>query len=96
MPTTSQQLDDFGTLCENGTVWTADLQGQLMDLIREPAMTLMQQTIPPNDRTKAIDNLYRCKPRGWIRAEQELAPRVAGGPSQGAVASFMLWDQPAG
>jgi hypothetical protein len=96
MPTTSQQLDDFAAMCEDAVVWTADLQGQLMDLIREPAMTLLGQTIPQNDRTKAMDNIYRCKPKGWIRAEQELAPKTAGGPSQGAVASFMLWDQPAG
>jgi hypothetical protein len=96
MPTTSQQLDAFASVCEDAPVWTADLQGQLMDLIREPAMTLLGQTIPQNDRTKAMDNIYRCKPKGWIRAEQELAPKTAGGPSQGAVASFMLWDQPAG
>lgn len=96
MPTTSQQLDDFAAVCEDSLVWTPDLQGQLMDMIREPAMTILGQTIPQNDRTKAIDNLYRCKPKGWIRAEQELAPKTAGGPSQGAVASFMFWDQPAG
>jgi hypothetical protein len=96
MPTTSQQLDAFASTCEDALVWTADLQGQLMDLIREPAMTLLGQVIPQNDRTKAMDNIYRCKPKGWIRAESELAPLTAGGPSQGAVASFMLWTQPAG
>jgi hypothetical protein len=90
MPTTSQQLDDFATAAENGIVWTADLQGQLMDLIREPAMSILGQTIPPNDRTKAMDNIYRCKPLGWRRAEQELG-MDAQGKFQGAVASFALW-----
>lgn len=90
MPTTSQQLDNFATAAENGTVWTADLQGQLMDLIREPAMSILGQTIPPNNRAAAMDNIYRCKPLGWIRAEQELGPNVQN-VRQGAVASFALW-----
>jgi hypothetical protein len=96
MPTTSQQLDDLATLVEDAIVWTLDLQGQVMDLIREPAMTLLGQTIPPLNRLSAMDNIFRCKPKGWIRAEQELMPKTPGGPSQGAVASFTLWDQPAG
>jgi hypothetical protein len=87
MPTTSQQLDDFATAAEAGTVWTLDLQQQLMDLIREPAMTLLGQTIPPLNRSSAMDNIYRCKPQGWVRAEQELPP------GQGAVAGFSLWQQ---
>lgn len=95
MPTTSQQLEDFATTCESATVWTPDLQGQLMDLIREPAMTILNQTIPANDRTKAMDNIYRCKPWDWRRAEQELGPN-AQGVSQGAVASFSLWRQDPG
>lgn len=89
MPTTSDQLDQFASMVENAIVWTPDLQGQLMDLIREPALTLMDQTIPPNDRTKAMDNIYRCKPKGWVRAEQELE----GG---GSVASFGHWIQSPG
>jgi hypothetical protein len=96
MPTTSQQLDDFATVVEDSPVWTLDLQGQLMDMIREPAMTIYSQTIPPLNRSSAMDNIYRCKPKGWIRAEQELMPKVEGGPSTGAVASFSLWTQPAG
>lgn len=96
MPTTSQQLKDFAAMAVDAPVWTPDLQGQLMDLIREPAMTLMGQTIPPNDITKAMDNIYRCSPRGWLRNSQELAPTAAGQPSQGAVAGFTLWTQPPG
>ena len=38
MPTTSKQLDDLATMVEDATVWTLDLQGQLMDLIREPPL----------------------------------------------------------
>lgn len=90
MATTSKQLDDFGARCEAATVWTADLQTELMDLIREPAMTLLGQAIPPNDRTKAMDNIYKCKPKGWIRAEQELGMDMQG-KFQGAVASFAHW-----
>lgn len=90
MPTTSQQLDDFATTIENTLVWTPDMTGQLIDLITEPAMSIFGQTIPPNDRTKAMDNIYRCKPMGWIRAEQELMPK-ADGTRSGAVAGFSLW-----
>jgi hypothetical protein len=89
MPTTSQQLDDFASTVEAAVVWTPDIQGQLMGLIREPAFTILSQTIPANDRTKAMDNIYRCKPRGWVRAEQELE----GG---GSVASFSHWSQSPG
>lgn len=95
MPTTSQQLDDFATAVENSAVWTPDTTGQLIDLITEPAMSILGQTIPPNDRTKAMDNIYRCKPLGWIRAEQELGPN-AQNVRQGAVAGFSLWRQDAG
>lgn len=91
--TTSQDLDAFASKCEDALVWTPTLQGELMDLIREPAQTLLGQVIPPNDITKAMDNIYRCRPKGWQIASQMLAPKVAGGPSQGAVASLMLWTQ---
>lgn len=90
--TTAQQLDDYAErLFTDATVWTPDLQTELMDMIRGPAAAL-GQVIPPNDRTKAIDNIYRCKPKGWISAAQELRPNAAGQPSAGAVASYMLWD----
>jgi hypothetical protein len=96
MPTTSQQLDDFATTVEDALVWTLDMQDQLMNLIREPAMTIMGQIIPPLNRASAMDNIFRSAPKGWVRAEQQLAPKTEGGPSQGAVASFSLWTQPAG
>lgn len=94
--TTPQQLDDFAEMLFTQAAWTPDLQAQLMDMIREPALAIMGQVIPPNDRTKAIDNIYRCAPKGWCRAEQQLAPKAVGLPSQGAVASFSLWTQPDG
>jgi hypothetical protein len=94
--TTAQQLEDFAVMLGDQPAWTPDLQGQLMDLIREPALTILGQTIPPNDRTQAMDNIYRCAPKGWCRAEQQLPPLVDGGPSQGCVASFALWTQPEG
>ena len=96
MPTTSQQLSDFADMVEDQLVWTLDLKQQLMDLIREPALTILNQTIPPLNRASAMDNIFRCKPKGWNRAEQELMPKTEGGPSQGAVASLMLWTQPPG
>jgi hypothetical protein len=89
--TTSQQLDDFAAKCEAADVWTADLQTELMDLIREPVKALQGWDLPANDRTKAMDNIYRCKPRGWTRAEQELGMDAKGQP-QGGVASFALWE----
>lgn len=96
MTTTSADLDAFASRCEDALVWTPTLQSELMDLIREPALTIYQQTIPQNDITKAMDNIYRCRPTGWQLASQQLAPKTDGGPSQGAVASLMLWTQPAG
>lgn len=78
------------------TAWTPDIQGELMDMIRQPALDVWGQVIPANDRRVAIDNLYRCTPKGWCQAEQTLMPKAAGQPPQGAVASYTMWDQPAG
>jgi hypothetical protein len=36
-----------------------------MGLIRGPALEWRGQLIPANDRTKALDNLFRCKPTAW-------------------------------
>jgi hypothetical protein len=58
-------LEDFAVSLRSKSVWTPDIQQQLMDLIRGPAMIYRGQIIPPNDRTKALDNLFRCKPTAW-------------------------------
>lgn len=63
--TTPEQLDQFAISLRSKSAWTPDIQQQLMDLIREPAMQYRGQLIPPNDRTKAMDNLFRCRPTQW-------------------------------
>lgn len=86
---TSADLEAFAVRCRGEAAWTPDLQQELMDLIREPAMATCGQRIPPNDRTKAMDNLYRCKPTAWLRWEQEQ-------PGKANVAGFQLWRQDLG
>lgn len=63
--TSSADLEAFAIRLRAQRVWTPDIQQELMDLIREPAMTCLGQLIPANDRTKAMDNLFRCKPTAW-------------------------------
>lgn len=88
----TQEILDFAHSLADQTAWTPDIQQQLMDFIREPALAITGQVIPPNDRTKAMDNLYRCAPKGWQRQESELPPLVENGPSQGNVAGFQKWS----
>jgi len=63
--TTPEQLEQFALSLHAQRTWTASIQETLMNLIRDPAMFYRGQIIPANDRTKALDNLFRCKPTLW-------------------------------
>lgn len=65
MSTYAADLRAFAVSLRAERVWTPDIQERLMNLIRPVAMTVLGQRIPPNDRTKALDNLFRCKPTAW-------------------------------
>lgn len=65
MSTYPDDLRAFAISLRAERVWTPDIQEKLMTLIRPVAMIVLGQLIPPNDRTKAMDNLFRCKPTAW-------------------------------
>lgn len=63
--TADEALEQFAISLRAERVWTPDIQEHLMGLIRGPALEWRGQLIPANDRTKALDNLFRCKPTAW-------------------------------
>lgn len=83
--TTPQDLENFAVSLRAMSRWTPTIQQQLMDLIREPAMTWRGQLIPPNNPAVAMDNLFRCRPTRW-----DMGMEAVGNQAQ---ARFRLWYQ---
>jgi hypothetical protein len=88
--TTSAQVKDiFDRACAL-TAWDQSLLAELYPLLEEPFETFYSWTLAPYQPGVVTDNLYRLKPRGWSRNEQDLGPKSDGSP-QGSVAGFSLW-----
>lgn len=79
--TTSADLETVAKALEQNTAPSSTLNSKLLSLLREPALTLDQVTLPttPSLYTKSVDTALRLRPAGWVAGEQEqFAPAAAG------------------
>jgi hypothetical protein len=97
--TTSAQLDDLAAQVENATALDHSFDTAALNLLREPALTYANRTLPSSGApyyTTSIDmtsNSLR-PPSPWTMAMQELvaAPPVGNSSNRFYVASFLDWE----